>query len=49
MERGQGDSWRSQRLVALHGCPMPPQRVKGLDDDNDVFRNQSMYFTIICF
>jgi len=22
MEWGQGDSWRSQRLEALHGCPV---------------------------
>jgi len=22
MERGQGDSWSSQRLEALHRCPM---------------------------
>jgi hypothetical protein len=35
MERDQGDSWRSQRLEALHGRPMLHKRVKGLDDDDD--------------
>ena len=34
MEWGQGDSWISQRLEALHGMPCASQGVKLTDDDD---------------
>jgi hypothetical protein len=30
MERGQGDSWRSQSLEVLHGCPLLHKEYKDL-------------------
>jgi hypothetical protein len=30
MERVQGDSWRSQSLEALHGCPLLHKEYKDL-------------------